>query len=141
MVQILTNLLPDANPEETLLDFEVAAHKRFLYGVSKYINFRLLFSSWTEHSKEGVRYVGLKHRFENDKEFTMMVRSLSALAFLPPNQVGNVFNQLSDAFPGENDQDYIRKRGHLGQVRPTRYSAVTWNHTHHWIVYQKLQIV
>ena len=59
-----------------------------------------------------------------------MVRSLSALAFVPPNQVGNVFNQLSDTFPGEDDKDYIRNRGCLGKVRPMRYPAVTWNHTH-----------
>ena len=63
---------------------------------------------------------------------------------MPPNQVGNVFNQLSEAFPGEDDQDfdqitelllyfettYIRNRGRLGQVRPARYPAVVWNHTH-----------
>ena len=43
--------------------------------------------------------MGLKRRSENDEEFSLIVRSLSALAFVPPNQVGNVFNQLSDAFP------------------------------------------
>ena len=88
--------------------------------------------------------VGSKRRFESDEEFSMMVRSLSALAFVPPNQVGNVFNQLSEAFPGEDDKDfdqitelllyfeatYIRNRGRLGQVRPARYPAVIWNHTH-----------
>ena len=106
MVQILA--------KETLLYFEVAAHNAFH---AAYRN--------TSISKEG-----LKHRFENDKEFPMMVRSLSALAFVPPNQVGNVFNQLSDAFPGEDDKDYIRNRGCLCKVRPTRYPAVTSNHTH-----------
>ena len=36
----------------------------------------------------------------------MMVRSLSALALVPPNQVGNIFNKLSHAFPREDDQDF-----------------------------------
>ena len=66
----------------------------------------------------------------------MMVRSLSALAFVPPNQAGNVFNQLSDAFPGEDDKGfdqitelllYYENRGRLGQVRSARYPAVIWN--------------
>ena len=143
MVQILANLLPDANPEKILLDFEVAAHNAFR-AVYRNTSISGCFFHLGQRIQRKVSDVGLKRRFESDEEFSMMVRSLSALAFVPPNQVGNVFNQLSEAFPGEDDQDfdqitelllyfettYIRNRGRLGQVRPARYPAVVWNHTH-----------
>ena len=50
--------------------------------------------------------VGLRRRSENDEEFSMMVRSLPALASCHQIRLEMFPNQLSDAFPGEDVQDF-----------------------------------
>ena len=79
MIPILANILPDANLNEPLLDFEVAAHNAFR-AVYRNTSISGCFLLLGQSIRRKVSDGGLKCRFENDKEFSMLVRSLSALA-------------------------------------------------------------
>ena len=55
----------------------------------------LPFSSniWTH-----IRILGLQNQYQDNKNFTMWLRMLSALAFVPPNNVIRYFELLIDEF-------------------------------------------
>jgi len=49
-----------------------------------------------------VNSLGLKQSYENDLNFPVQVRCLSALSFVPIGDIPAVFSQLADTFPDDN---------------------------------------
>ena len=45
-----------------------------------------------------IRILGLQNQYQDNKNFTMWLRMLSALAFVPPNNVIRYFELLIDEF-------------------------------------------
>ena len=45
-----------------------------------------------------IRILGLQNQYQDNKNFTMWLRMLSALAFVPPNDVIRFFELLIDEF-------------------------------------------
>ena len=44
---------------------------------------------------------GLKRYYENDVEFALMVRTIPALAFVPPDRVVETYEALEEIMPNE----------------------------------------
>ena len=56
-----------------------------------------------------IQQSGLQERYINDPEFALHLRMISALAFLPPNDVQNSFDQLAALIRNQygNDADVV----------------------------------
>ena len=100
MIQILKELVPNVIPEKILLDFEMAAINAFKneYPTST-VSCCLFHLSQSVIRK--VTELGLKVRYETEGDFQMLAKSLSALAFVPSDELSQVFEQLAAAFPDE----------------------------------------
>ncbi|XP_050706630.1 uncharacterized protein LOC126992005 [Eriocheir sinensis] len=136
MIEILKMLHPGLNPSTILLDFELAAINAFknefpLARVSG------CFFHLNQSVIRKVNELGLKVRYETDRDFAMTVKSLPALAFVPIDEVPEVFEELGAAFPDEaecNDliayfeSTYVRGPRVGGRARNPRFEPQLWNH-------------
>ena len=52
-----------------------------------------------------IRILGLQNQYQDNKNFTMWLRMLSALAFVPPNNVIRYFELLIDEFRNNFDNE------------------------------------
>ena len=87
-----------------------------------------------------VNDVGLKTQYENDNTIRGYVRCLPALAFVPPQDVLEAFDLITDTMPQDVDplnelttffeHTYIRGRTQRGRgevYAPAMYPIATWN--------------
>lgn len=134
----LHSLTPLAAPKTILVDFERAAMN----------SFRAMFPSaavsgcyfhLSQSLIRKVMEVGLKTRYENDNSVREYIRCLSALAFVPPEDVVEAFELLVDTMPDADHVDevttffehtYIRGRRQRGRGEvygPALFPMETWN--------------
>lgn len=136
MIQILKELVPDFMPERILLDFEMAAINAFKNEFPTSV-VSCCFFHLSQSVIRRVTELGLKVRYETDGNFQMLVKSLSSLAFVPNDDLYEVFEQLAATFPDEpvcNDlltyfeSTYIRGPRIRRQYRNPRFLPELWNH-------------
>ena len=53
-----------------------------------------------------VQMSGLSSRYGNDENFSLLIRHIPALAFLPPDDISAAFNQLKNNIPVEANGQY-----------------------------------
>ena len=82
-------LIPNAAPESILLDFEIAAQNAF-HHVFPNANISGCFFHPCQNLLRKARELGLKIRIQNHPEFSMLVKSLAALSFVPTDEVVNI---------------------------------------------------
>jgi hypothetical protein len=91
----------DLQPDFVLTDFEIGsmnAIRNVFPGVrNKACHFHLGQSIYRRLQQ----IEGLQVRYSTDEPFSLTVRHLSALAFLPDHEVENAFNQVKALFPQE----------------------------------------
>lgn len=84
--------------------------------------------------QRNVQTLGLKTRYEQDMEFTTLVRSMTALAFVPLDEVAQLFEELTTSFPDEapvNELLSYFKATYVsgGELRrPPMFPIPVWNH-------------
>ena len=93
-----------ASPTSVLTDFERAALNAFETifpnsTLSGYF-FHLSSNVWKK-----IQDVGLQQRYNNDEEFSIHVRMIMRLAFVPVADVVNAFNDLSDEIENQHNND------------------------------------
>ena len=136
MIQILKNMNLAVNPSKILLDFELAAINSFQ---SEFPQAQVsgCFFHLNQAVIRKVNELGLKRRYETDNEFAMLVKSLPALAFVPVDEVGEIFEELGASFPDEAEcnaliayfeSTYIHGPRVGGRVRNPRFEPRLWNH-------------
>ena len=131
-IDILRDLVPNADPDIILLDFELAARNAF-----KDIFPRTDVDGCFFHLCESVHRklvsLGLKNLYETDVEFNTLVKSLPYLAFVT---LVEVEIQRVALFPDEEnvqlplfyfESTYIIHRGLVGLVREARFPPKDWN--------------
>ena len=97
MLDALKFLLPYANPEVILADFENAAQNAFRLAYPN-ANIKGCLFHLSQSVLRKVGHLGLKVQFESNPDFNMAVKSLSALSFFPENDVLERFLDLVDLF-------------------------------------------
>ena len=84
-----------------------------------------------------VNELGLKRRYETENDFAMLIKSLPALAFVPVDEVEEIFEESGATFPDEAESNaliayfestYIRGPRVGGRVRNPRFEPQLWNH-------------
>lgn len=85
----------DNVPSTILFDFELAAINAVL-GVFPNAEISGCFFHLSSNVWKKIQSIGLQDHYNNDAEFALHLRMICALAFLPPDDVINVFERLTD---------------------------------------------
>nr|XP_039260745.1 uncharacterized protein LOC120337092 [Styela clava] len=136
MLEVLKIIFPNANPTKIIVDFEIAAinafHAQFPLADIKGCYFHL-----SQAIIRNVGSIGSKKKFECLPSFNLKIRSLAALAFVPINEVAEVFTLLCDTFddaPECNqllqyfESTYIRGPQVGSRPREARFPPRLWNY-------------
>ncbi len=106
MFELVKELAGGTEPMKILLDYEKAAHNAC---ARVFPNSEL--SGCFFHLRQAVirkiQELGLKRRYNEDLEFSELVKCLTSLAFVPPEDVETVFDDLSEAFPEDELSDSL----------------------------------
>ena len=138
MLEALNFILPEANPHIILADFENAAQNAFRQAYPT-ANIKGCLFHLCQSVQRKIGELGLKTEFETNAEFNILVKSLAALAFVPEQDVLDIFMELVDTFPEiDGIQEMItyfeityvqgRDRGQGRGRGPARYPPQIWNH-------------
>ena len=138
MLEALAHMIPDANPQTILTDFENAAQNAFRQ-VHPNADIKGCLFHLGQSVQRKVAELGLKVDYESNVNFNMSVKSLVALSFVPEEDILDIFNNLADSFPPLDRVDellayfeltYIqgRDRGQGRERGPPRYPPSVWNH-------------
>lgn len=135
----LKNLIPTAAPGSILVDFERAAINAFSTAYPT-AQVRGCYFHLCQSVVRKVNEVGLKIDYENNDEVRGFVRCLSALAFVPPEDVTEAFDLLVDTMPPGIDHldelisyfehTYIRGRrlrGRANAFGPALFPIEVWS--------------
>ena len=127
-------------PSTMLFDFEAAAINAFS-GVFPGAYISGCFFHFSSNIWKRIQAFGLQERYKNDAEFSLHLRMIAAVAFVPPNDTVAVFEELSDeirnTYNADADQilDYIED-SYTGRYRrnaprrPPLFSIEMWNMYH-----------
>ena len=116
-------MIPLANPEKILLNFESAAMNAF---TAAYPNARILgcYFHLTQSILRKVNEIGMKSDYKSDENLRIAVRSLPALAMVPSTDVAEAFWMLADLMPEHEKmpelQAYFEHTYIRGRRRPGR---------------------
>ena len=141
----LKGLIPHANPDTILVDFESAPINAFREVFENSTQKGCLFHQGQNFNKK-VDSIGLKKSYETNLEFNIAVKSLLALSFVPENDVLERFlevveriDNLVEIYPELErvnelysyvELNYIRglERRHGRGRAPAKYPIPLWNH-------------
>ena len=129
---LINNVMINPNPNRYLVDFELAA----INSVRRFFPNCEVSCCYFHLNQSLVRKVGqlgLKRRFDEDMDFKLLVKSLTALSFVPVVDIDRIFNRLVEVWPDDErcadllgyfDGTYVRG------IRPRlpRYPLELWNH-------------
>ncbi|XP_073417134.1 uncharacterized protein [Dendrobates tinctorius] len=134
LLQELKNLQPGLQPDNLMLDCELAAIQAFESEFPNLVKtgcfFHLSQSVWRKVQNEG-----LKMQYQGDHEFARWIRMIPALAFLPPQNVVQSFEELVEDpdFPQEAiliasyfEDSYIGRMNRRGRQAPL-FPVQFWN--------------
>jgi hypothetical protein len=138
LLEALKSIKPNLRPDSIMVDFDRAAINAFLQQFPQSTVHGCFF-----HLSQGIwrqiQQAGLQVRYSQDAEFALQLPLLPALAFVPPNDVVDAFEQLLDSqFCVENENvlllvlNYFEDTwlGHLDRRRRRRspcYPVDLWN--------------
>ena len=136
MWQVIRQLCPDSNPQCLLVDFERAAINTFKkVWPMTFIKGCFFHLAQSVHRK--IQEFGLKTLYSNNAEFSLTVRMLPALAYLPPQFVFTACETLKSQFPPEAipvyiyfEDNYVGKYDEFGIFHPPLFPIEMWNNFH-----------
>lgn len=122
----------ELNPVRVLTDFEQAPINAITYefpgAIAKGCFFHLGHSLWRR-----IQSAGLVRRYGEDPDFSLKMRLILALAFLPPSEIPDAFNDVKAGIPHEAesvcswfDENYVNGRCRRGRGRPL-YPPTFWS--------------
>uniref|UniRef100_H2XZ20 MULE transposase domain-containing protein n=1 Tax=Ciona intestinalis TaxID=7719 RepID=H2XZ20_CIOIN len=123
------------NPERIMTDFEIAAINGF-HTVFPQSQQRGCFFHFCQCIYREIQSNGLKYEYENNAEFALKLRMLSALAFVPTDQIVTSFEALCDSNilpPSAQpvidyvEDNWIGRPDRRAVRRDPRYAHALWN--------------
>lgn len=124
---------PDCSPASMMLDFELASRNAFLKVFPSSVVNSCLFHLGQANYRKLVD-LGYKKQYHQDSEFSIAIRCFTALSFLPPDDVIDGFELLSenntipDTFIAYFEANYIGIiRGRNGIRRNPIFPINSWN--------------
>lgn len=96
MLNALTNIMPTLSPEHIMMDFEMAAIKSFKKTFPS-ANIHGCYFHLCQNIMKHVKSNGLESDYENDQNFSTVIRMLMALAFVPNDKVKKMCSPILSA--------------------------------------------
>jgi hypothetical protein len=123
LMLVLRSLMPNANPQRILLDFEMAAMNAFS---ASYPTAQIsgCYFHLCQSIQRKVNDVGLKSEYESSRDVSDFIRCLQALSHVPVQDVVPAFEELLDEMPKDErinevvsyfEHTYIRGRRRPGR--------------------------
>jgi len=138
MFEILKSLKSNLNPKSIMIDYERAAlnaiETEFCETEVKGCFFHMSQCIWRH-----VQELGLQTTYRNDPEFSLRIRMLPALAFIPEADVIKCYNALLVTNYYTDNEDllaplldyfentWVGKLDRRGKRKPPKYSITLWN--------------
>lgn len=127
-------------PDDMLVDFERSAINA-LHNVNQQLEIKGCFYHLCSNVWKHIQNLGMQVRYTQDQEFALHLRMICALAFLPPNDVINGFDDLSNeirnTFNGDADDlleyfedTYIGRFRRNAPRRAPLFAIELWNMFH-----------
>jgi hypothetical protein len=139
--RFFTEVLNHTNaPNDILVDFEKSAINA-IHNVNPNIETKGCFYHLSANILKHIKTLGMQVRYNTDQEFALHLRMISAIAFLPPNNVIDGFEVLCDAirnhYGGDVDDlleyfedTYIGRFRRNVPRRPPMFNIDLWNMFH-----------
>lgn len=136
----LANILQlQEQPDDIMMDFEIAAMNAAAVNFPG-VNMKGCFYHFCSNLWKRIQKEGLQERYQNDENFANTLRMLAALAFVPPQDVIESFEELSnhinnlENFNVDEVLDYVEDN-YIGRLRGNIRRAPTfaidrWNMFH-----------
>lgn len=132
LFQKLVELRPNFNPISLMADFELACHNaaRAVFPQTRIVGclFHLGQNLWRK-----VQDLGLANQYAAVEEIRMQTKMLVALAFVPPEDVAEAFDELCENCPAPLqplydywEDTYVGRRRRIRRAIPT-FNIVMWN--------------
>lgn len=137
MITMIKMIRPEFSPTKVLIDFELAAINAFKNAFPD-TNVSGCFFHLNQAIVRKVNSLGLKRKYETEVEFSLLVKSIPSLAFVPQDEVVERFEDLAGLFedePSVNDFLTYFKNNYIeapvlrrNQTREPRFPIRLWNH-------------
>ena len=130
----LKNISPrNLNPTSVLTDFEMAAIQATRSAFPTSHNSARFFHL-SQNIYRKIQQSGLQHRYEEDADFALQCKMIPALAFVPPQDVSDAFEELSDYLHDALqpvmdyfEDNYIERPGRRRIRRNPTFPIELWN--------------
>ncbi|XP_076057300.1 uncharacterized protein LOC143034842 [Oratosquilla oratoria] len=102
ILQQLLTINPRLNPKTFLIDFEQAARSA-IEEIFPNVTVKGCFYHISQSIYRKVQNEGLQTKYQTDADFSLQIRMIPALAFVPPEKVIEAFEKLQETLPPEAD--------------------------------------
>lgn len=106
MFEILKSLIPNFTPAKILVDFEKACINAAAMSFPG-VTIKGCYFHLTQSLIRKINSEGLKLEYESNIDSRLALKSLTALAFVPTNDVKRVFHTLATSFPNEERYENV----------------------------------
>ena len=137
LFQELVNINPRCDPKSFLIDFEEAA-RQAIEETFPNITVKGCFFHFSQSIYRRVQAAGLQSKYQNEDEFSIKIRMIPALAFLPINNVVEAFETLEEVMPAEAQPilDYFEYTS-IGRLR-RRNRRAPWFPISMWNMHERV---
>lgn len=136
--QQLKNINPELQPTSVLIDMERAAAQAFVH-VFPEVTIRFCNFHFNQAVYRKLASHNLKTRYDTDMDFANKIKHFSALAFVPVEDVENLYDRIVDEIFDSPDKDtddfifsfeeqYIGRTDRRGVRRGGKFPISFWNH-------------
>ena len=138
LFEILNNHAPELNPRTVIMDFERAPSTALLR-VFPEARIQRCFFHLSQSVWRKTQEVGLSVQYTGQQEVRRVVKSVAALAFIPPTDVVAAFEEIEDEIEGMDEEielrqlldyfedTYIGRRDRRGRRRSPLFPLETWS--------------
>ena len=132
---IVKNIIGRDSPTQVIADLELAMHNAVVR-VWPEVEIRGCYFHLTQALWRKVQEVGLATSYSNDENVCRQIKLMAALAFLPPEDVPEAFDQLKDETIDEGfevglysyfELNYVGRKPARGPRRRPRFGIEMWN--------------
>jgi len=123
----------NARPERVITDFELAAMNGFSQEYPN-VQQRGCFFHFSQNVYRRIQRAGLQAEYVDDADFVLKCRMILGLAFVPPADVAQSFEELSDYLPDRLqpvldyvEDNYIGRINRRGVRRTATFEIGVWN--------------
>ncbi|XP_068204653.1 uncharacterized protein [Palaemon carinicauda] len=123
LFKMIKECQPTVNPKSVVCDFEIAAFLAIKENFPQ-VELKGCFFHFSQNMQKHIAALGLSSRYNNDSQFSLQVKMILALAFVPVNHIDSYIDVLADELSPEHvpilnwlEDNYIGRLNRRGNSR------------------------